>query len=313
MTGFRPPRMGLGRRLIGWIAAYAFILHAVLAGIVATQALRAQTARGSTASNCASPVRTAPHSPARASTRVARSIARLRAACLLSCLPLWHCYFPCRCGVAPFVCSPPIATIFCAEPVSAAAHLHSQPDAFNRVHRIARRARAQSGNMEGAMSRRIAFYSGLFALLLASPAFAHHPGGASNTGGAGPINTISATTLEAGHGAVAFLTSTSSSAGSATATWSRRQQAHPCAQHRHNPERDRERRLRRHRRPDGFGAHALCAPHRHPRRSSLAWAGRQHGRLSRRFLRARRRHVSRPVALPQQSGDAHRDGVPVRR
>ena len=27
----------------------------------------------------------------------------------------------------------------------------------------------------------------------------------SNTGGAGPINTISATTLEAGHGAVAFL------------------------------------------------------------------------------------------------------------
>jgi hypothetical protein len=31
--------MGLGRRLIGWIAAYALILQAVLAGIVATQAL----------------------------------------------------------------------------------------------------------------------------------------------------------------------------------------------------------------------------------------------------------------------------------
>ena len=30
--------MGPGRRLIGWIAAYAFILHAMLAGIVATQA-----------------------------------------------------------------------------------------------------------------------------------------------------------------------------------------------------------------------------------------------------------------------------------
>jgi hypothetical protein len=30
--------MGAGRRLIGWIAAYALVLHAVLAGIVATQA-----------------------------------------------------------------------------------------------------------------------------------------------------------------------------------------------------------------------------------------------------------------------------------
>jgi hypothetical protein len=41
--------------------------------------------------------------------------------------------------------------------------------------------------------------------LMASPALAHHPGGTSNTGGAGPITTISAETLEAGHGAVAFL------------------------------------------------------------------------------------------------------------
>jgi hypothetical protein len=41
--------------------------------------------------------------------------------------------------------------------------------------------------------------------LMASPALAHHPGGASNTGGAGPITTISAETLEAGHSAVAFL------------------------------------------------------------------------------------------------------------
>ena len=55
------------------------------------------------------------------------------------------------------------------------------------------------------MSRRIAFYSGVLTLLLASPALAHHPGGASNTGGAGPLFTISATTLEAGHGAVAFV------------------------------------------------------------------------------------------------------------
>ncbi|MEJ0078492.1 MAG: DUF2946 family protein [Alphaproteobacteria bacterium] len=29
--------MGLGRRLIGWIAAYAFVLHAVLAGAVVAQ------------------------------------------------------------------------------------------------------------------------------------------------------------------------------------------------------------------------------------------------------------------------------------
>lgn len=36
MARFRP-RMGIGRRLIGWIAAYALILQAVLAGIVATQ------------------------------------------------------------------------------------------------------------------------------------------------------------------------------------------------------------------------------------------------------------------------------------
>ena len=55
------------------------------------------------------------------------------------------------------------------------------------------------------MDRKVAFCSGVFALLFAAPAFAHHPGGASNTGGAGPINTISASTLEAGHGAVAFL------------------------------------------------------------------------------------------------------------
>ena len=50
-----------------------------------------------------------------------------------------------------------------------------------------------------------AICAGAFALI-ATPAVAPHPGGASNTGGAGPIVTISASTLEAGHGAVAFLT-----------------------------------------------------------------------------------------------------------
>jgi hypothetical protein len=54
------------------------------------------------------------------------------------------------------------------------------------------------------MKRIIPFVVGACALMT-SPAWAHHPGGASNTGGAGPITTISAETLEAGHGAVAFL------------------------------------------------------------------------------------------------------------
>jgi hypothetical protein len=52
--------------------------------------------------------------------------------------------------------------------------------------------------------KRSALLAGAFSLL-ASSAFAHHPGGASNTGGAGPITTISASTLEGGHGAVAFI------------------------------------------------------------------------------------------------------------
>jgi hypothetical protein len=54
------------------------------------------------------------------------------------------------------------------------------------------------------MTRKVIRFAGAFALI-ASPALAHHPGGAGNTGGAGPIVTIAATTLEAGHGAVAFL------------------------------------------------------------------------------------------------------------
>lgn len=50
-----------------------------------------------------------------------------------------------------------------------------------------------------------AFVIGACAALFALPAAAHHPGSSSNTGSAGPINTVSATTLEAGHGAIAFL------------------------------------------------------------------------------------------------------------
>ncbi len=47
------------------------------------------------------------------------------------------------------------------------------------------------------MLRTLALGAGLTALL-ASPAFAHHPSGASSTGDAGPIATISATTLDNG-------------------------------------------------------------------------------------------------------------------
>ena len=43
----------------------------------------------------------------------------------------------------------------------------------------------------------------LTALVLASPAFAHHPSGVSSTGGAGPIATISASTLDEGYSAAA--------------------------------------------------------------------------------------------------------------
>jgi hypothetical protein len=49
------------------------------------------------------------------------------------------------------------------------------------------------------MFRTVALSAGVTALL-AYPAFAHHPSGASSTSGAGPIATISATTLEKGQG-----------------------------------------------------------------------------------------------------------------
>jgi len=54
------------------------------------------------------------------------------------------------------------------------------------------------------MLRTIAFGAGVTALL-ACPAFAHHPSGASSTSAAGPIATISATTLEKGQGVVGIV------------------------------------------------------------------------------------------------------------
>jgi Putative MetA-pathway of phenol degradation len=54
------------------------------------------------------------------------------------------------------------------------------------------------------MFRKIALSAGAMTLLLATPAFAHHPSGATSTGGAGPIGTISATTLDRGQSAAAI-------------------------------------------------------------------------------------------------------------
>lgn len=51
------------------------------------------------------------------------------------------------------------------------------------------------------MLHKIALSAGATALLLATPAFAHHPSGAASTGDAGPISTISATTLDRGQSA----------------------------------------------------------------------------------------------------------------
>jgi hypothetical protein len=59
------------------------------------------------------------------------------------------------------------------------------------------------------MFRTIALSAGATALLLATPAvapaFAHHPSGAGSIGGAGPIVTIPATTLEKGHSSAAVV------------------------------------------------------------------------------------------------------------
>ena len=46
MVTKRRGRFGLGRQLVGWIAAYAFVLHAVLAGMVATQLAAGKGAAG---------------------------------------------------------------------------------------------------------------------------------------------------------------------------------------------------------------------------------------------------------------------------
>jgi len=53
--------------------------------------------------------------------------------------------------------------------------------------------------------RNIALGAGTTALLLVTPAFAHHPSGAGSASGAGPIITIPGTTLEKGHSSAAVV------------------------------------------------------------------------------------------------------------
>jgi hypothetical protein len=54
------------------------------------------------------------------------------------------------------------------------------------------------------MTRNLALSASMLAVIVASPAMGHHPGGGgANTGNAGPINTIPATTIEQGHAAFA--------------------------------------------------------------------------------------------------------------
>jgi hypothetical protein len=56
------------------------------------------------------------------------------------------------------------------------------------------------------MHRSLLLGTAASALLMATaPGFAHHPSGAASTGGAGPINTISATTLEAGQSSASIM------------------------------------------------------------------------------------------------------------
>jgi hypothetical protein len=55
------------------------------------------------------------------------------------------------------------------------------------------------------MLRSVALSAVTTALLLITPAFAHHPSGAGSTGGAGPIVTIPGTTLEKGHSSAAVV------------------------------------------------------------------------------------------------------------
>ena len=77
------------------------------------------------------------------------------------------------------------------------------------------------------MLRTYAGCAGLAALVLASPAYAHHPSGVSSTGGAGPIATITGSTLDqgqsaaVGHGTHRLMDGSPGTTSTANARWAR--------------------------------------------------------------------------------------------
>ena len=152
----RQARYGFGRQLVGWIAAYAFVLHAVFAGIVATQLAVAAKAAGFEL--CLTDPDGAP-APAhgQASTTTARSIARRRGrsagarACAARARLSAAADRPCA-GSSLLVRAP----ISSAAPAEA-ARLRCLPDRVqSRLIGRSPHAGALRQCMEGTMARRIA-------------------------------------------------------------------------------------------------------------------------------------------------------------
>ena len=202
----RSSRMGVGRRLIGWIAAYALVLQAALSGIVTTQLAATNLAAHGVEICLTDP----DGAPVPAGNHAQHESCAIHCNAVASGAPAVadgnHTARYSRssrdgdCFRRPDRALRPVAPGRPRQPRTSVSL--TLPTLLTDRPRSSGRSQAF---MEGTMTRRVAIFTGACALFLASPALAHHPGGASNTGGAGPIVTISASTLEAGHGAVAFL------------------------------------------------------------------------------------------------------------
>ena len=160
-------RFGFGRRLVGWIAAYAFVLHAVLAGAVATQ-LAATAGFELCVAGPAGPDGTpVGHGQSQHESCAIRSAARARAA---------RAAVSAACRLARTRLRLPSGRRFPAscrpQPRASAACL-----ILVRDRGASRRLQAC---METTMTRRVPLFTGASALLFAFQAYAHHPGGASN-------------------------------------------------------------------------------------------------------------------------------------
>ena len=179
---------------------------------------------------------------------------------------------------------------------------------------MSHRGRSLASRRRAHMLRKYAGCAGLAALVLASPAYAHHPSGVSSTGGAGPIATISATTLEQGQSAAGVFFEMVK-----VGAFSDAQLIDFAGKHIHAHSLD-----------------AILAPSlvyaygltndltlsarlpfiiRQDIREGTppAWARRQHGGRARRLSRHRRPDAARPVPLLQQQGDANGGGAAVGR